>query len=78
MADRKAKQLCVGLPMMTCLESLLAHRFYQTPAKAYVWIDAAACASILPNSGKSLCLDCCGCLRIIFRENRKPLFAGDA
>ena len=25
----------------TCLGSLLAHRFYQTPAKACVWIDAA-------------------------------------
>ena len=38
----------------TCLGSSLAHRFYQTPAKASVWIDAAVCASIFAKIGRPL------------------------
>jgi len=31
---------------------LLAHRFYQTPAKTCVWIDAAVCASFFAKTGR--------------------------
>ena len=63
LARRIAKQVCVGKPTKDLLSFLFAHRFYQIPARACVWIDVAVCASFFAKTGNHFS-------RVMLRDKR--------